>query len=193
MNANENPETFEMTEQDYEDLRQLGVDQDEELTVTVLEAWRELLSNIEASAAEKITPQIASRVCGSWRQMTVQDLPLYFEEYHAILFDLREVLHAVIDQNPGALLNVKTDAQDNREEYLELILLWQQVLGLRDHEWDCTAENAHVTLAALGDAQAFLFDPTGGIVNHLSAIGFEHREDDMAAISQAMQEWKAEL
>jgi hypothetical protein len=161
-------------------------------TRTLLETWRELLSSIEPSAAERMTPQTASRISAAWPQVKIQETPRYNELYHDYLTDLREILLAEIEGHPEALKRIEKDGEENAEHYLNLLLLWQQQVAVWQHEWDAAGDEAHIELAAMADAQGFFLGATG-IVNHLDSIGFEFNAEDSAALMVELEQFSAAL
>ena len=182
---------FELSEQDLADLAALG-ETEEPKKHTLLEVWRELLSNIEAGAEQRVPPQLALRIVSSWPKLGFEDVAAYWAVYHDRLTDMRELLHLEIATDPEALNRVEDDATANAEHYMNLLLAWNQQVLLWEHEWDVNDPAAAIKLAAFADAQSFVLGQQG-LVEHLTHIGFAYGEDDAAAMHEILESWAEEL
>lgn len=152
---------------------------------TLLELWRAVLSNIESSQAEPITPQEASRVLKSWPNLKVQELVEYHTKFYGLMTVMREILHIEIASDPECLKRTEDDAVDNRAHYLNLIMLWQLQIQEWGNEWVCTDDDAHLTMAALAEVQQFFFGQNG-LLNHLDSIQFEMTEEDSDLLAETL-------
>lgn len=172
----------ELTEQDQIDLESLTENVEKH---TVLEVWRSILANIEASAAEKVSPQNANRLVGMWPKLAFQDLPRYHEVYHNLLTELRDLLDAVITEGDAPFDNIEDDMEANRALYLELLFVWQERIMQWEHRWDASWSDSHIIIAAIADATAFFVGPQG-LVEHLSQSGFAYSDADREALGERL-------
>lgn len=179
----------ELTDEDLAAISaSLSDEADGGFTVSVLEAWRNVLGNIESSMAERISPREANRVVGSWPKLSFQDVPAYNELYHRYLLELRDVLDEVIEGDEKAFTRVgKEDAEENAGHYRELLFQWQAVVLRWEHEWDAGADDSHIRLAAIADATGFYLNQGTGLVNHLEAIGFQYTDEDRDDAAEKLQ------
>jgi len=195
----ESPE-IPLSDKDKADLASLGNlgDGEEYPMKTLLEIWRELLTNIEAGRAEKVTPQAANHVVTQWPKISFQEVPRYHEIYHDLLIELRQILLDMIKANPDALKNLgdrgaeTSDAIANRPLYLELLFLWQFHIMGWEAAWDASDPESHLLIAAIADATSF-FVSNRGLVEHLTNIGFVYSDDDRDALGERLSEARAEL
>lgn len=198
--SNEMPDPTDalLTEQDQEDLQSM---QDEPLRYTLLESWREVLSNIEAVHADDISPALAVKICASWPLLKMQDLPAYHEHYFDLLIQHRDAVADIIIDFPGCLKNTDPDIESefhdataNKLAYLELIFEWQMISVRAEKAWKIGARDSHIVVAALADAQAFMTGPKG-LIQHFShpQINFQYSTDDEAAMRERIEQARAEL
>lgn len=187
----ENTENIEMSAADEADL-QLLLDNPPPAKRTLLETWRLLLTNMETSRDQKVSPGLANRIVSTWPKLAFQDTVRYHEIYHELLMELREILHTEISVDPDALKNVEDDAVDNRSHYRNLLLCWNVAVMRWEHEWDAASPESHIRLAAIGDASQF-FIGQQGIVAHLDQIGFVFDEADQMALAEELNQIKAAL
>ena len=154
---------------------------------TLLESWRELLKVIELAMAER--PQIGycSQVMAKHPQIKVCQVERYHRDYHERLLALRAVLLDEIESDPECLKRLDDDAEGNRHHYLNLLVNWQKLVYQWENEWDCTANDANITMASIPDAARFVLG-SQGMVGHLGAIGFRITEEDAALIQAAVIE-----
>lgn len=188
---------FELSEQDKADLALLGeVDEPERPGEqpkeapkhTVLEVWRELLSNIDKARSERVDPHTANRIVTNWPKLSYADIPAYWSAYYDRLEEIHKILLAEIERDPAALQRVDNDAEENLEHYLNLLLLWQEAVLLWQREWDVTSPDAALTLAAMADAQTFVLGDKG-LVAHLDAAHVALTADDNKAMLGLLTEW----
>jgi hypothetical protein len=152
---------------------------------TLLEVWRELLSSIEIVKGYKVGPAEASKVLRNWPSLKVQELTRYHELFYDYMTSVRNILTLEIESDPQCLQNVDDDGIDNSAHYLNLILQWQLQMDQWSYEWDCDAEDAHVRMASLAEAQAFVFGPEG-MAQHLDHIDFDFSEEDSNMVADAL-------
>jgi len=187
----ENTENVEMSAADEADL-QLLLENPPPAKRTLLETWRLLLANMEASAKERVSPGLANRIVSTWPKLSFQDVPRYYELYYELMLEMRELLHTEISVDPDALKNVDDDAVDNAGRYRNLLLCWNVAVVRWEHEWDAADPESHILLAAIADATQFYIGQQG-IVAHLDQIGFALDEADQQALAAQLAEIKAAL
>lgn len=193
------PTDAQLSAEDREDLAFLQA-ADAPIDHTLLEIWRNVLGNLEASLVEKVAPTIALKIVSSWPKMDFQDVQPYHERYHEILLIARDSLDAVIRSHPNCLKNVddvgsaSSDAVANRSAYVELLFEWQFMFMRLEHDWDSTAATAAIEVAAIADAAAFLVSDRG-LIQHLGQVqvGFQFSPDDQDALQARLQAARAEL
>lgn len=180
----------ELSEQDVEDLASMGLGPDGEPLApdrSLLRIWREVLSNIERLAAEPVSMGVAGKIVAGWPALTFQDTPRYHELYHEYLLDIRALLDAVIEDNPGAIDHEgDDDMKENYELYKELVIGWNLRLDELESAWRAEDEDSHIQYAALVDARGFLFSPMG-LAGHLEAKGFELDSQEVIDALKAMR------
>lgn len=182
---------YQLTAKDIADLKLLGDTDGDAPKRTLLEVWREVLSNIEDSRDTRVGPAAANRIIGSWPKMTYGDIPHYHARYHDLLLEMRDILHAEIDAHPDALENIDDDAEDNRDRYINLLFEWQKKVIDWELAWDPADPNAAAELAAIADATAFYLGGMG-LVDHLTQIKFVFDEDAQAEMVQRLEAYRKE-
>ena len=179
----------ELTEEDLQAIAaSLGEGEEvQPLDYTILKVWKEILSNIEAGQAERISPVVANNILSQWQRLNFGDLQLYWELYHRVLAGYREVFHEILKANPDAIDQVENDATENRAVYFEIIKEWTRYARAQETEWDVSDRHAGVKLAAMLDASKFFFGPMGIIQQLLQPqVGFEWDEADQIALEDAL-------
>ena len=149
---------------------------DEPISHTLLEVWTQLLSNIETSMKEPVTPAQALALTQRWTFLRIKDLAKYHHVYHGLLLDYRNVLEEVLSHDPDAIHRVEDDLEVNRQQYLDALLNWQLLIQSYDHSWDSEEEDAGVLLAAQNDAARFIAGENG-LLGHLGALDFQFSEE----------------
>lgn len=183
---------FDLSDQDKADLDLLMRDQPEPEYHTVLEIWKETLREENFAANSKITPQWAQAITAGYMGVTFADMPAYVEEYFTLLRTCRQIVLDEIDTDDQALhrLKVEEDAADNAHHYKNILRDWQLEFLRRELEWDCTAPDAGIQLAALGEAHKLLLGQNG-LTGHLEVIKLEFTEEDRDAQAAALMELRA--
>ena len=154
---------------------------------TLLELWQAVLSeeNIAAGEKEPITIGTALRVISRYPELKYADIPEYMTVYYACLRWFASVLDNEIESNPGCFEHVEDDAVENKPLYLNLIVLWQQLVLEWEAGWNPLREDAAVLVAAYADARAFVLGQEG-MLGHLDQIGFEYSEADSISVAEAV-------
>lgn len=181
-----NDETIKV--EDMPPLEVIGEGEDSDQR-TLLKLWKEILQHVEPSSEEKVSMAAASKIVSSWPKISYQETPLYWQMYHALLLEMRDILSAVVKDNPEAVdIPSDQDIEENRALYKRLIVEWNVALDDHEREWDPADEDSHIRFAAIIDVRGFLFARTG-FSGHLEARGFDMDPDEVAeAIREARGE-----
>lgn len=171
------PEEEETQEEDY----------GSPLSHTILEIWKEVLSNIDKEAALDITPQSSIALLASWPHLKVQEHSAYSKLYYTILKEFQQVVLDIIEENPTALKNIEDDNTENHDLYIEILGNWQLIAREWEDEWDASKEDSHVYLAALADAINFVLS-SQGLVAHLDEISLQITEEDQKIMQGIIDE-----
>lgn len=145
---------------------------------TLLEIWREVLTNIEASLEEGATLHAYLRIMADPALPRINDKEFssYWQTYHNLLVEARAVLADVLDENPDALKNTENDAEDNHDVYLDLIERWQR-LTLEWSQYWAKSDGGAALAIAIVKATDFITGPQG-LGAHLPHIGFQMSEEE---------------
>lgn len=182
--------TEELTQEDIEAIAASFAEGEvPKLTHTILEIWRDLLSNIEVAREERVTPVIANRVITSYPKLNYADVPAYWDLYYDLMTELRDILDDQIATDDEALSNVEDDAVANRKHYVELLFAWSDRIAQWEEQWDATSPRAAIELAAIADVASMFMGQTG-MTEALSQpqVGFEFNDDDRVALQQRLVE-----
>ena len=180
--------TIPLTAQDEVDLALLGDEKGERRTL--LEAWQNVLQDIEQSQAEHISPQVAMKVVASWSQLKFPDVPVYWNLYHENLVKLRTILDEVIERHPDCFKNTEpegehSDATGNHAAYLDLLFSWQLEVARWERLWDVTSPDAGASIAAIADASNFYLSQTG-LIAHLEQIQFDLTAEEQESMPEKL-------
>ena len=152
---------------------------------TVLEVWREVLSNVPEAADEPITMDTAVRLLGAHGFLTMRELSDYSGFYFSILEEAAGILEAELELDPSVLEAGEEDGDANKAAYLNLLINWQKMLRVHEKNWTVDNMYAGPRLAAYIDGANFLVGRTG-LAAHLSEIWFEFNDDDQEMIRVAV-------
>lgn len=197
MSENEYFETIELDEADQSALDEILSDAHTATQYSLLRVWSELLSNLEAEAELSIPMGPAGQLTAIWPKLAFQDLDTYSDLYYSYLLEARDVLHEIIQDNPGCMdFEGEEDAEQNRRHYRQLVVDWNVLLDRREMAWRASDPDSHISYAALVDARRFLFDREG-LAGHLEARGItfatdEIREEILAARQGVTEEEQSE-
>ena len=173
-------ENIQLTDQDVSDLKAMGVDpeQDAPAERTLLVIWDHVLKSGADTAAQPIPMMVSAKVVATWPKLSYQDTAVYHRLYHEYLGYLQESLVEAIRKHPEALSFVGLeDAEENREIYIDLLVTWNLQLDAIEREWAAEQEDSHIVVAAVVDVRHFIFSDMG-LAGHLSAIGFQLRDEE---------------
>ena len=186
---------IQLSPQDQADLDLLAA-VDEPLEMTVLEVWREVLSNIEEQAAARIEPGYATQIIRRWPTLTYKDIFVYYATFHDYLIVYRDILTEQLRLHPDALKAVghdpgdeDSDAVANRDIYKEIMFEWNLVTAKLENAWDVSDPNAAAQIAAMAEAQAFVTGGTG-IMQALvqPQVGFQWNDEDQQELETRINE-----
>ena len=186
-NTNEITEADELSPQDIADLAEIGMGPDGEplKQVSLLKAWAEVLSNVEANSQSEVTIGIAHRIVQGWPKLDFQETPLYHQYYHEYLIEVRDILQEKIDANPGAIdFEDDDDIAENASIYRELVIEWNLLFDRLERNWIAEDPHSHIEFAALVDARGFVFSREG-LAGHLEARGFTMTTDEVVEAIKA--------
>ena len=187
--SNEAP-TEELTEEDIEAIAaSFAEGNPPALTHTLLEIWRNILSNIESAREERIPPVIANRVVTAYPKIEYHMVPQYWDTYYDLLTEMRDILDDVIASDNEAFDRVEDDAILNRDLYVEVLFGWSDKINQWEEEWDTMSPNAAVELAAIADVSSVIVGETG-LTENLSQlqIGFSFDDSDRIALQERLAE-----
>lgn len=190
-----------LTEQDREDLATLeenglaapGVPEDVSYH-TILEVWREILKPALDELDARITPQWASRIVASYKDVAYADMVEMRDRYYGKIIELLEILTEEIASDDECLNHAtpEEDAAENAQHYKNVLHEWQLRIMSWELAWDCTDPRAGVELAAISEVHKAFFGETG-VTQYLDNIRFEYTEADKAELAgrlEALREGK---
>ena len=173
---------------------------DQDLGRTALEIWTEILGDIETMQASRIEPGYANHIVSRWPKLGYGDVPVFYELFHELLKEYREVLAEIVRLHPDALKNIapvgdeESDAIANRKVYEELMFQWNLQTAIIEKRWDATDPNAGALIAAMAESQAFVTGGTG-LMQALAApqVGFTWTDEDQTALTERVTQAVSEL
>lgn len=154
----------------------------------ILKVWSEVLSNADGELNAPITPQWASRITASYRELNFADMPAFRDALFSKLVRYREIVDAVIAADDECL-NLHTPEEDlehNAGHYRDILLDWQLELLGWEMAWECTSPNAATELASLSELHKMIFGEVG-ITAFLDNIKFQLDQADQDAMAEALQ------
>ena len=154
---------------------------------TLLEVWAKLLANLEEAMNAKVTPDRAVQLLQLGPELQLKDLEKVHREYHSLLIEYRGLLAAVIESDPAALHRVGDDGEANAHHYHNLLLDWQLLALQLETEWDCTADDAAIKLAAIRGSRSFVLGDQG-LTAHLDHIGLMFESDIVDIMTDALRD-----
>jgi hypothetical protein len=182
-------ESIEMSEKDEADLQRLLTEGAEPEFHPVLEVWREVLSNGPELAKEKVSPQWASKIVGTYSGITFQDMEEVQARYFGKIGDLAKILDYEIASDKECLTyrSSEEDALENGSHYRNLLRDWQLTFLQWELDWKTTDPMAAVELAAISEVHKMFFGQTG-LTAYLDNIKFEFTEQDQMDLAEALTE-----
>lgn len=153
---------------------------------TLLEVWREVLSNIEVMEKNKLSMREAGALLQQFPFLIMFDLRRYPAIYWAKMKEMRAIVLAEIESDPEALTKVETDAVDNKHHYLNILVGWQRLVRQWEDAWDVTQLRADMEFIAIAQIHNF-FLSQNGLVAHLSEIEMEFSQEDAQTVAEAIE------
>ena len=177
----------EMTEKDEADLKQLLEEGAEVEFHPVLQVWREVLSNGPELAKEKVTPQWASKIVGTYTGVHFADMERMQELYFSKIGALAAILEYEINTDSDCLTYTtpELDAVENANHYKNLLRDWQLMFLQWELDWKTTDPEAAVELAAISEVHKMFFDPQG-LTALLDQINFQFTDTDRDTLGELL-------
>jgi hypothetical protein len=154
---------------------------------TILEVWREVLRPAASEQTKRITPQWATRVIGTYHDITYADMPAFRELYFGKIMHLAEILDDEIatDDECLNLTSAEEDVEENTPHYLNVLFAWQMQFMQWEIEWDAVSPTAAIEVAALAEVHKMFFDPQG-ITALLDQINFQFTDTDRDTLGELL-------
>lgn len=189
----ENFEGVVLSEQDEADIANLYATDAVPTFHPVLMVWREVLKPAAEEATKKVTPQWASRITQSYREVNFADMAYVRDAYFGKISQLLEILDMEIASDAECLTYAtpEEDAEHNAHHYKNLLLQWQLAVLSWEMDWDCQMEHAGAEMAAISEVHKMFFG-SDGLVAYLESIRFEFTEDDQQVLADALNEFRGE-
>jgi hypothetical protein len=187
-------ERIELPEQDEADLHRLYAEPDgvEEPTFhPIMQVWREVLAPAATEREQKVTPQWANRIVSAYTQVTFGQMDTFRELYFGKLKQMANILDIEIAYDKDCLSydKMEDDAVENADHYKNMLLVWQLQVLQWELDWETTAIDAAVELAAISEVHKMFFGQTG-ITQFLDNIGFEFTDDDSSMLMVTLEEFR---
>lgn len=154
---------------------------------TMLETWREILSNVETMKDRRITMEDALQTLNNHPYLKLFDVPVHNATFYSFLSAAFDALNHEIESDPECLKRAENDAEENREHYLNLIINWGKIARQREETWDVTNPSSAPMLSGHIEAASFLMG-SKGLLAHLGEIDFEYDEEDAQMVNAAVQD-----
>lgn len=190
--TDDNVTPLPLTPQDEADLATLeehGIVAPEDITFhPILMVWREILKPARDELDARITPQWASRIVASYRDVAYADMPMMRDLYYGKIIELLEILDAEIATDDECLkyTSPEEDVEHNSRHYKNLLRDWQMRFLSWEMAWDCTSGVAGVELAAISEVHKAFFGETG-VTQYLDNIKFQYTEADQRELADALE------
>ena len=157
----------------------------------ILRVWREVLSPAREELDAKVTPQWASRIVTTHTGLTFGDMEKFRDSYFGKIVELLEILELEIESDDECLsyATPEEDVEHNGDHYRNLLLTWQMAFLQWELDWETTAPDAAVELAAISEVHKMFFGQTG-VTAFLDNIKFEFTEADQQLVAEALEELK---
>lgn len=157
----------------------------------ILRIWREVLSNAENEIGARVTPQWANRITSSYRELNFADMPRFRDNLFGKLMEYASILETEIETDEDCLKpkSPEEDVEHNSGHYKAMLAHWQILLLQWELDWDCTAPDAGLEIAAISEVHKMVFGPTG-LTAFLDNIKFEYTEADQAELAEVLDAMK---
>ena len=153
---------------------------------TLLETWREVLSNIEVLENNKLSMREAGQLLQQFPFLIISDLRRYPALYWSKMKEMRAIVLAEIESDPDAITKAETDAVDNKHHYLNVLVGWQRLVRQWEDAWDVHQSLPDLEFIAIAQVHAF-FLSQNGLIAHLSEIEMEFSQEDARTVAEAIE------
>jgi hypothetical protein len=184
-----------MTETAAPDTIEELVDQAKEARYhTVLEMWQKVIEAAGTGDNRRITPQWATRIAGSYFEISYRDLPAFRDEYFEKIAELLATLVEETADDDEALqaTSPEEDLERNAHHYLNLLVTWQQQILTWELQWKPTLPDAAIQLAAIGETMRLFFGDNG-LTGLLDVIGFQFTDDHREMLAEILEQTQKDL
>ena len=194
--TNEPIETFEAPEEISDQSIQDFIDHGGEMPSyhTILQVWREVLSNAPGELTAHVTPQWANRITATYREINFADMVAFRDLLFTRIMELASVLESVIEADEDCLTysTPEEDAEHNGQHYRDLLMHWQVLMVGWELDWDCTAPDAAVQIGVLGEIHKMFFgnQTQPGLTQYLDNIKLEYTEAHQAELVEVLEAMK---
>lgn len=182
----------ELTEQDQADLAALWGEAADTNYRSIFLIWDEILKPENLESNRGMTMQAATVICGRYPQMTYGLVEAFERLYFEVMGDLATTLHNAVEakrgdeHDPLGVDNAEEDVARNGEDYVELLMTWQEQLTAWEISWQPSHPEAPAWVAALGEVQNFFFGERG-LTGHLEVIKLEFTEEHVETLQRRLQ------
>jgi hypothetical protein len=155
---------------------------------SILEIWSAIVSGAPSEAEKRITPQWATRMAAKHTGVRVQDAGLLQDYYFGHIMDLAKILQFEIETDDECLnvTSATEDVEHNSFHYKNVLITWQKQFLQWELEWDYTAEDAAIQVAALSEVHSMFFSPEG-VTGLLDQINFQFTDADRETLQGELQ------
>lgn len=154
--------------------------------VTVLEAWASVLSHVESESKIPVRMAMVIPVLSNYPWLTVKEMPNHFASFYGILQDAYQALMFEIATDENCLKRGETDAEDNHNLYVNIIISWSKILREFEDNWDARKPWGGTQLSAGIAATEYLIGEQG-LLSHLGSIGFRYHDGDFEMVAAAVE------
>ena len=154
---------------------------------TMLETWREILSNVDTMKDRRVTMEDALQPLNNHPYLKLSEVSAHNAAFYSFLSEAFDALNYEIQSDPKCLSRTENDAEENRAHYLNLIINWGKIARAREEAWGATDPIAAPLLSGHIEAASFLMG-SKGLLAHLGEIDFEYDDEDAQMVNAAIQD-----
>lgn len=156
---------------------------------TILEVWREVLKPAAQEATKNVTAGWANRILSAYHGLEFKNMVLFRDRYFAKLEQLFQLVLDEIATDADCLSygTPEEDREENAQHYKNLLRSWQLAILQWELDWDCTAPDAAIEVAAISEVHKMFFGQQG-ITAFLDNIQLEFTEEDQQELADALEE-----
>ena len=184
-------ESIEITDDEIEEFVEHGGSDAAPSYHPILQIWREVLKPGHDERLEPITAGFANKIVSSYREITFADMGEYRDRYFDKIAELETILLEEIASDEDCLTytSPEEDVEHNSQHYKNLLLNWQLAIVQWEKEWDFSAPDAGVEIAAISEVHKMFFSDTG-LTAFLDNIQFQFTDADRQELAEAIQALK---